>query len=284
MKGTERGALVAACGIVVLLIAAVPEVSGDEPAASTIVAPAETDAGAEVTVERAVWVRQVGAGVPIVVDNPFGDVHLRSSGPGGVLDVSAVMQQLAVDGVRLDLDVDPTSEAVAVRIVRTVKPGVVAPADDRSRADLAVLAPDGATVTVTTDAGAVESKGVQGGLTISTRSGPITVRQKLGMLSLRSDNGDITAFLEPGATAAPESFESVTGGITLWLRDAADANVDLATSGTITTDFSITVEHHDHAEPDKNAHTTIGAAGRSVTMTSRRGDLALRRLLPQPLG
>jgi hypothetical protein len=186
--------------------------------------------------------------------------------------------------VRLDLDVDPTSEAVVVRVVRTVKAGVVAPADDRSRADLAVLVPDGATVTATTDAGNVDSKEVQGALTISTRTGAISVRQKLGGLSLRSDNGEITAFLEPGATEAPESFETVTGGITLWLRDAADADVNFATSGTITTDFSITIEHHDHAEPDKSARTTIGAAGRPVTMTSRRGDLALRRLLPQPMG
>lgn len=284
MQAAMGRALVAAGGTLMLLIAVVSEVSGDDPATSATVAPSATEAAVEGTVERAVWVRQVGAGISILVDNPFGDVHLRSSGPGGVLDVSAVMQQLAPDGARLDLDVDPGSAAVAVRIVRTVDPGLAEPVDDRSRADLAVLAPDGATVAVTTDTGAVESKGVQGALVISTRSGPITVRQKRGGLSLRSEGGDIVAFLEPGATTAPESFATVTGAITVWLRDAADADVALATSGAITTDFSITVEHHDHAEPDKSAHTAIGAAGRSVTMTSRRGDLALRRLLPRPLG
>ena len=52
-----------------------------------------------------------------------------------------------------------------------------------------------------------------------------------------------------------------------------------AGSGAFSTDFSLEVEHRDAEEPNKTATASIGEGGPMLKMTSKRGDLALRRLV-----
>jgi hypothetical protein len=53
----------------------------------------------------------------------------------------------------------------------------------------------------------------------------------------------------------------------------------MTTSGALITDFSLDVEHQEHSEPDKTATATIGRGGPELTMSSKRGDLSIRRLV-----
>ena len=49
----------------------------------------------------------------------------------------------------------------------------------------------------------------------------------------------------------------------------------LTTSGSMTTDFTIDITHHDDAEPDKIGTAVLGGGGPELTLSSRRGSIGL---------
>ena len=53
----------------------------------------------------------------------------------------------------------------------------------------------------------------------------------------------------------------------------------MATSGTLTTDFTLTVDNRDNEEPNKLATAVLGQGGSALVLTSKQGDLALRRVV-----
>ena len=89
-----------------------------------------------------------------------------------------------------------------------------------------------------------------------------------------------------GVTKAPQSLSTATGAVTVFVPADADLDFGITTSGAITTDYSLDIEHHDHQEPDKIASARIGAGGPKLTLASTRGSVALRRVavpgLPAP--
>ncbi len=85
--------------------------------------------------------------------------------------------------------------------------------------------------------------------------------------------------LETGVTKKPQQLTSVTGAITGFTTATNDLDITLATSGTMTTDFSMMVDPRDNEEPNKIATAKIGRGGPTLEITSKRGDLALRRVV-----
>lgn len=230
--------------------------------------------------ERASWRGEVTSASLLEVSNPYGDLRLRYGGLGRTVEVAVALQQLDPAGSRLELEVDEKADPATVRVVRTAAAGPPAggPRVDRSRADMVVLIPSGLAVRARTDRGLVESVGLESDVDLESVSGGIRVRSTRGRVTAHSERGEISAMLVAGVTAAPQRLSTVTGPIEVWVSDANDLDVTMATSARLTSDVSMQVEHHDQEEPDKVATAKVGAGGRPLELRSRRGDVSLRRL------
>lgn len=241
------------------------------------------DGHEELSIERTSWAESIGSERPVVVDNPWGDVRLRFGGWQGVLEVQGVLQQPGDGGARLVVEVETDDDRIVVRVAARIKEGASTDvlAASRARADVVAMVPAGPPVRVSTAGGLIDGKGVRGDLTARSESGAVRVREIHGTLDLESDRGELEATLVAGAAGRPQRLVTVTGDITVYCADAANLDVRLATSGTLTTDFSLEVEHRDGEEPDKRAAARVGAGGHPLELESRRGALALRRL-PTP--
>jgi hypothetical protein len=235
-------------------------------------------------IERFSWKQSVEGATQVVVHNPFGDARLRFGGYAHELEIAAALQQLSPELGRLEVVVNVDGETVTVTVIRSTKTGEERPkqADPRaprSRADLVLLVPEGLDARAETDSGLIACKGVRGDVELVTRTGKISARGMKGRILARTDRGDIEIVLEPGVTEASQVVESVTGNISVFVADAADLDVTLATSGEITTDFSIDIEHRDLEEPSKRGTARVGEGGRSLEILSKRGHIRLGRLL-----
>jgi hypothetical protein len=105
----------------------------------------------------------------------------------------------------------------------------------------------------------------------------VTLRNVEGGVDVFSERGKTTALLESGVTDGDQRFESVTGDIEVTLYEDAAHDVRLATSGRISTDFSLEIEYRRFEEPGKYGKAVLGGGGPGLIMTSKRGALALLR-------
>ncbi len=76
-------------------------------------------------------------------------------------------------------------------------------------------------------------------------------------VAVRTTDGAVS--LEVGRQALPVAIETVTGAITVSLHADADATIMLATSGEITTDFTIEIDFRYHEEAAKYGLLSIGS-------------------------
>jgi hypothetical protein len=112
---------------------------------------------------------------------------------------------------------------------------------------------------------------------VRTIKGDVTLRGIEGAVDIASERGTVTALLESAVTEKPQRFESITGDIEVTIYEDAAHDVRLATSGLISTDFSLEIEHRRFEEPGKRARATIGNGGPGLTITSKRGRISLLR-------
>jgi len=233
-------------------------------------------------IERHQWKGPVGKSGRLRIDNPFGDVRLRYGGISGEVEILSVMQQLRTDGMRLITRNLQTEDGLLILIEWDVKPGETPPprpADDRSRADLAVLVPTNIEVEVDAPIGLIEAEGIHADLDLHTRSGRIRVNEHSGAVSASSDDGSIKAVLQTEKTSRHQVFTSKTGPVEIWVPADTRNTVVMRTSGTITSDFSINITYNDHEEPAKTAKAVLGKGGPEIRIESLRGPLSLRRVI-----
>src|SRR6185503_15415425 len=103
----------------------------------------------------------------------------------------------------------------------------------------------------------------------------------LGDLDARSVRGPILATLDPWVPEHARKLSSLTGDLVVYLPEGAAAEVSAATSGEITTDFSIEITHVADAEPSKHALARIGGASghaSPVSIETRQGQVKILRL------
>lgn len=258
MKNVIRGML---CVVAVLMVGSLPAAADD--------------------FQRSNWKGPIGERGMLRVENPFGDVRLRSGGESGEVEVAAVMQQLRSDGVHLETHVFDREGVLVVTAQWASKPGLEVPPrpeGDLSRVDLAVLVPNGTNIVVEAPNGLVETRGVHGDASLHTETGDIRIHRQFGSVSASTETGSIEAVLLTGETDKAQVFSSLTGTIEVWVSAEAAHRATLKTSGSITTDFTIDITHHDDAEPDKIGTAVLGPGGPELTLVSRRGPLALRRV------
>jgi len=228
------------------------------------------------------WSGPISPGSVVRVHNPYGNIRLRHGGSDDNLEVAAILQQLSIDGSKLVLEVEITDNTAEVTIVRydiTGEPAPEVPRGDKARADLAVLVPEGATTRAENTSGLLEAHGVRTDIDLYTADGTIRVAENQGRITAHSESGAMEITLETGVTKDTQVLSSITGPITVFTASTNDLNVTMTTSGAFITDFSLAVEHHDHEEPNKTATTSIGSGGPTLHLTSKRGDLGLRRVV-----
>lgn len=231
------------------------------------------------------WFERIEPGGRVRVANPYGNIYARFGGYENQVEILATIQRLESDLPELEVVFRHDEEGLDV----TVAPGGPAGADaapappgplpTRDRVDLVLFVPQGAALHARTAADRIEVKGLEGDLVAESEKGDVWIRKVKGNVRARTERGQISAMLETGVTAAAQEFTTVTGEIEVHLWEDADMNVTIATSGEISTDFSMQIEHHRLEEPGKRAVAIVGEGGPELSLYSKRGRVRLLRLL-----
>lgn len=217
------------------------------------------------------------AGRAIDVENRYGSVFVRFGGYEHQFDLQVTRQQ--PDGAP---PVEVASGARDGTFAVNVRLPAGASLAEGQRVDLVLYVPEAHPLRVVTAFGGIESRGVKSDIDLRSESGDISVRGTAGRLLLHSDDGNLQASIEGAARAGEQRLSTRTGSITLGVSDALDANVRLASSGLITTDYSLQIEHRDGQEPNKAARLSIGTPAdgeraATVSVDSLAGAIQLLR-------
>jgi len=212
-------------------------------------------------------------GQPIVIENPYGSVYLRFGGYEHEVGIHSTLQQ------------PPGAAAIEFRSGEQDGNYLIAPRlpegvtlAEGQRLDLVVYVPEKHPVTVRTERGDIESRGVKSDLDLKTVAGNIAARGTEGTVQAETGEGSIeTAFAESAPPGSKQRLTTTTGNIVLGVTDQLDAIVRMASSGQFATDYSIEVTRHPGAEPNKDARAMIGAPKAEVMLESRRGEIRLLR-------
>ena len=225
-----------------------------------------------VDVQRRDLSNTVPAGQPISIDNPYGDVRLRFGGYEHAVDIHATFQQPA--GAALIM-LEPRSENGRHLIAPRLPPGVVLAAGQRI--DLVVYVPEKHGVSVRTERGLIEGRGLKSDLELRSVDGDIILRGTDGAVQAETAAGAIEAALLPSKPGWSQRLATSTGNILIGASDKLDANLLMSTSGVFATEFSLVVSRRPGEEPNKQARTTIGDGNSELLVESRRGEIKLLR-------
>jgi hypothetical protein len=235
---------------------------------------AEPDESWEKSTET--YFEKVGKAGRVVVENPHGNIWVRFGGYEDQVEIIATEQRLEPELPRLIVKRENAGNDLRVSVV-SEESDVPSPAERRDRIDLVLFVPIGRHVELSTIGDDIAVKGLKGDLTVRTIKGNVTLRKVNGALNVRSERGQIVALLESNVTQSSQHFESITGDIEVTVYEDATHDVTIATSGIISTDFSVEIEHRRFEEPGKHARATIGGGGPKLSMTSKRGRISLLR-------
>ena len=238
--------------------------------------------------ERWDWTGKVAQGQAIRVENAYGDVRARFGGYDGEVEIHAVIQNIHPGAPLLKVLPEMGSVGMTIRVVRdSPTPGTqtepaVSPSgrreDKADRVDLVVRIPKGSTLTAVTREGAVGAKGLRGDVVVQSESGAISVREVAGLVQTRNRYGSTSVILGPLPRKTAQTFESLTGDISITLPPRADAAIRAETSGWITTDVSVRIVHHPREEPDKVATAKVGSGASSVSIKTKRGNVQILQM------
>lgn len=138
-----------------------------------------------------------------------------------------------------------------------------------------IKVPRGVLFTGRTVNGEVVARGLSAEAEARTVNGSITV-ETTSWASASTVNGSISARLGSTDWRGDAEFSTVNGGITLELPAGASMEVDASTvNGSMSTDFPLTVRGK---WGPKRMNGTIGQGGRSLSLSTVNGDMALRRV------
>jgi len=241
--------------------------------ASAVAATAQDKLVASIATTRSDYAATVPVGQAIVIDNPYGDVHVRFGGFEHKVDAHAVLQE---PKGAAHIDLKPT---VAEDGHYTIAPRLPAGASarDGQRIDLSVFVPEGHALSVRTEQGLIDVHGVHGDVDLKSTTGDINLRGIKGAIHGETGGGAIEAALDSAPRNASQRLATTTGDIQVGVDDHLDAALDMATSALFATDYSIEVTRRPGEEPNKRAHAVIGANASKLVLESRRGQIRLIR-------
>jgi len=225
--------------------------------------------------ERWDWSESVLPGQGIRVENPFGDVRARFGGYEGKVEIHAVLQNLHAGAAPLKVLTDFGPAGLTIRVGRPA--GAEPPAGDgpKDHVDLVVRIPKGSPLTLRTISGTIEANGLQGDVSAESERGSISVRDVRGLVSTVNRYGVTELVLEAPPPGSEQTFESLTGDISVTLPARADATVVAQTSAWITTDISLDIVRHPREEPSKTATGKVGNGTARLLFKTKRGSIQI---------
>lgn len=226
------------------------------------------------------WFETVGPGGRVRVENPYGNIYARFGGYENRMEILATEQRLDAGLPPLEVARLPVEAGldVIVRPEPSEEPGAEQPQERRDRVDLVLFVPLGVALEAETREDRIEVKGLKSDLSAASISGDIWIRSIQGRVRARTARGHLTAMLESGVTKEPQELSTETGEIEVHLWEDADLQVEIATSGEISTDFSLEIEHRRFEEPGKIARAKVGAGTAALSLKSKRGRVRLLRM------
>ncbi|MGB0133440.1 hypothetical protein [Dokdonella sp.] len=263
MRNTVFGsatAIIAACLCVHAVAQSTPTGANDSTAAQAQLTRVDTSA-------------TLAKNQPVVIDNPYGDVRLRFGGYEHAVASHAVVQQ--PNGAAV-IVLQPSVVEGHYRIAPRLPEGVRI--TDDQRLDLVVFVAEGHSVTVRTEQGQIESRGIRADIDLQSTSGNIAIRGTQGSVQARTaGSGSVEASLGPAPAGSTQRLATRTGTIILAVDEKLDAELQMSTSAAFATEYSLQVEQLPGKEPNKTAKTTIGVARATIILQSLRGEIRLLR-------
>ncbi len=235
-------------------------------------------------IERVSWIGNAGEGGGVTVVNRFGDLRARFGGYEGQVEVFANVQHFDSEGPRLVVETVESAGGVEVTVGYRAAEGaeLVTRRDPRhkKRADMVLYVPLGARLDASTDQGLIDVRGIKGDVRARTAAGEIKARKVDGELDFETGDGDILALLEQWDSERRHSFVSSSGDQWLYFGGEINAGLQVATSGLLSTDFSLEVDYQADRRPIKRAQGMVGKGSTVVTASSLDGHV---RLIRRPL-
>ncbi|MFN7975002.1 MAG: hypothetical protein U0166_22065 [Acidobacteriota bacterium] len=220
------------------------------------------------------WTGSVPHGKIVTVTNVYGDVRARFGGYEDKVEVIGIIQHEPGADPRLAVSCLESKDGVTI----SVAPVGDAPVSLPNRVDLTVMVPDGAPLHAEVRDGLIETKGLRGDIECRARNGQIRIRSGFGGVVAQTDQGLVDVVLDPFDAAKPKLVTSTYGEVAVHIPEIADATVIAGTSGEITTDFSVEIEHRKDQEPDKVARARIGKGGQEVRIQNKQGKVKILSL------
>lgn len=217
-------------------------------------------------------------GQAIDVENPYGSVFLRFGGYEHQLDIRATIQQPKGAAV---FTFAPSARAGRFVVAPTLPAGTERA--EAQRIDLVLYVPEKHPLKVRTTDGGIESRGVKADIDYKSDTGNISARGTQGSVQVETAEGRVRIMLSENAPAGSyQRLATRTGDIVVGVSDKLNAEVSFATSGTLTTDYSVAIEHRDREEPSKYGRATVGAPKEGkekavVALETLRGNIHLWR-------
>ena len=209
---------------------------------------------------------------PVVVDNPYGDVRLRFGGYTDQLELHAVAQK---PDQASPIDLQPGIVDGSYRIAPRLPANTLVA--DGQRIDLVVFVPLGHAVSVRTESGVIESRGIRANINLRSTSGNISIRGTKGSISAETGPGSIEASLLRAPRDSHQRLATSTGSIILAVNDDLDARLEMSTSAAFATEYSLQIDRLTGQEPNKRAIARIGEEDSELIVESRRGEIRLLR-------
>jgi len=226
------------------------------------------------------------AGLALKVSNDFGEVRLRFGGFEHALEVTSVAQApigQAMPSIRFD---------ATTGLISTFLPSNTG-AVLGQRIDVVVFVPEKHDIQVSTLRGMVEIRSLRSTVSVRSNSGNIVARGVLAALDLQTGSGSIDVALNDVLLNAHQRFNTTTGVITASFGPAQVAELALATSALIATEFSVEITERPGEEPNKTGVIRLGQMGNGaaenaqellaaqaknkIELSSKRGELRLHR-------
>jgi len=221
---------------------------------------------------RSDYAATLPTGRAVMIDNPYGDVHVRFGGFEHKVETHAVLQE---PNGAAHIALEPGDTQNFYSLVPRLPAGTTL--SEGQRLDLAVLIPEGHALRVRTEQGEIDVHGVRGDVDLRSGNGNINLRGISGAIRAETGAGQIEAALGTAPRKSAQRLATRTGMLIVAVDDALDADVELATSGVFATEYSLKVMPRPGEEPNKRARSLIGRDTAKLTLESRRGEIRLLR-------
>ena len=210
-------------------------------------------------------------GQALQIRNEFGDVRLRFGGFEHGVEVTAVAQS-PIGQTMPVVRFDAPSATISTVLLDASLPVL------GQRIDIVVWVPEKHSVKVNTLRGLVEVRGVRSDVVVRSDSGDITARGVQGALDIETGSGVIEAAFSDYPVDAPQRVVTRTGTIVVSFGPELNAELALATSALIATEYSVEITQKPGAEPNKTGIVKIGSTkANQIEISSKRGELRLFR-------